>query len=378
MAKSMVDYLFLAVKFNRYAGPNNHLLDLSNYLYTKSKKSLVLATHSGVSESDFLKEIQFPIVKILERAAHVISNVKAIRTIVKKLSPRKIFVNCDANLAFQTLFATNKRPLIGYNVFLGGTGFRLDRYLFKSVYAGLLDKVGSKILVKKIVAHTNWHREAYLKIGIKPSKITVIPHCVDSNRIHRSLERDSKIMRSRAPVIMFLGRLKKIKGILELFRAYEQISTKTDANLMIVGGGPLERRVREMKKHIERKNTRARITHMKRVSLARLMTLMKSADVIAIPSYYEPFGLVALEAMSLKKAVLTTCFGGISEVITNGINGVLVNPFDSHALQSRLEELLVDRSERVRLGNAAYQTIKNNYEVSVVAPRFVKFLEESD
>jgi hypothetical protein len=41
----MVEYLFVASKFNHYAGPNNHLLDLSNYLYTKSGKSLVLLTH---------------------------------------------------------------------------------------------------------------------------------------------------------------------------------------------------------------------------------------------------------------------------------------------------------------------------------------------
>ena len=374
----MVDYLFLAVKFNRYAGPNNHLLDLSNYLYTKSKKSFALVTHPGVIENDFLKEIQFPMVKVLDRASHVINNVKAIRNIVKKLSPRRMFVNCDKNLAFQTHFATNKQLLIGYNVFLGSTKFSLDRHLIRSVYARLLDKVGSRILVKKIVAHTNWHREAYMKIGIKPSKITIIPHCVDSNRIQRSLEHNFRIKKNGTPIIMFVGRLKKIKGIIELLKAYEQISKKTEASLMIVGGGPLEKKVQEMKKHIERKNTRARITHMKRVIPPKLICLMDSADVVAIPSYVEMFGLVALEAMALKKAVLTTCFGGISEVITNGVNGILVNPFDSHALQSRLEELLLDRPERVKLGNAAYQTIKDNYDVSVVAPRFMKFLEESD
>jgi len=374
----MVDYLFLAVKFNRYAGPNNHLLDLSNHLYTKCKKSLVLVTHPGAIESDFLKDIRFPMVRTLHRASHVITNIKAIKKITKERTPRIIFVNCDKNLAFQTYFATNKPPLIGYNVFLGSATFSLDRSLNRSVYARLLDKVGSRILVKRIVAHTNWHREAYIEIGINPRKITVIPHCVNIGRIHRALEPDFRIEKNEAPVIMFVGRLKKIKGIIELLEAYEQISRKRDADLMIVGSGPLEKRVQEMKKHIERKNTRAHITCIRRVPLSKLISLMNRADVIAIPSYYEPFGLVALEAMSLKKAVLATCFGGISEVITNEVDGILVNPFSSQEMQSHLEELVSDAHKRNKLGKSAYQTVRKKYDVSVVAPKFMEFLEESD
>ena len=98
---------------------------------------------------------------------------------------------------------------------------------------------------------------------------------------------------------------------------------------------------------------------------------------MAVPSYFEMFRLVVLEAMALKKAVLATCFGGVTEVVTSEVDGVLVDPLNSQQFRSRLEELISDRSERVRLGNAAYQTVRNKYDVAVVAPKFARFLDSS-
>ena len=59
------------------------------------------------------------------------------------------------------------------------------------------------------------------------------------------------------------------------------------------------------------------------------------------------------------------------------VDGILVNPLNTKQFRFRLEELILDRSERVRLGNAAYQTVKKMYDVSVVAPKFVRFLDSS-
>lgn len=378
----MGEYLFLASSFNKYAGPNNPLLDLCNYLYAKYKKTLVVVTNRGVVESDFLTEVQFPILRILEgsspaeRLMYTPSNVKTIRNLIARLLPRRIFVNSSIDAAFQTCFATNKQVLIGYNVFLNLPKLLLDRYFIRSVFFNISDRIASRVLVKKIVAHTLFHRKFYMGIGIEPSKISVIPHCVDLDRIHRALKSGHKVRKNDVPVVLFVGHLIPYKGIVELLRAYESVTRKIRVDLLIIGSGPLEKTMLEMKRLIERKNANANIIHIKRVSLSKLMCLMDSADVVAIPSHWEMFGMVALEAMALKKAVLATCFGGISEIITTEVNGILVNPFDSHQLQSRLEELVLDSNKRARLGSSAYQTIKNKYDVSIVAPIFVKFLEE--
>jgi len=376
----MVDYLFIASKFNHYAGPNNHLLDLSNYLFKESGKQLVLLTHSYVEESDFSREIEFPILRTLQKPPHVISNITTIRDAIQKCSPRKVFVNSDVNLAFQTYFATRERLLAGYNIFQPGAKFSLNRSLGKMLYYNLLTCehwLGPKILVKKILAHTKLQKKDYIRVGIKPDKIAVIPHCVSLERIYKALKKSYKHEKDAVPTIAFVGRLVKHKGILELLKVYKQITMKTDAKLMIVGSGPLEEQVNQMKKHIEKENRKARITFSKRVALSELMCLLNNADIMVIPSHYEPFGIIALEAMSLKKAVLATCFGGTSEIITDKVDGFLVNPWNSKQFKSRLEELISNRSEREQLGNEAYQTVKDKYDVTVVAPRFVSFLDSS-
>ena len=376
----MVDYLFIASKFNRYGGPNNHLLDLSNFLYTKSGKQLVLLTHSGVEESAFSREVRFPTLRTLRRMPHAVGNVQEIRHAILKFSPRKVFVNSNVNLAFQTYFATHARLLAGYNIFQFDAKFSFNRNLVKTLYHNLLTcqyRLGPKILVKKILAHTDLQKRFYMKVGIKPDKIAVIPHCVSLERLHRALENGGKRENNDVPTVMFLGRLVKNKGIIELLEVYEQITRETEANLLIVGSGPLEGRVNEMKRLIERENAKASISHVARSVPPELVHLMNNADIVVVPSYHEMFGLVALEAMALRKAVLATCFGGISEVVTSEVDGILVNPLNTKQFRFRLEELILDRSERVRLGNAAYQTVKKMYDVSVVAPKFVRFLDSS-
>ena len=376
----MVDYLFIASKFYRYGGPNNHLLDLSNFLYTKSGKQLVLLTHSGIEESPFSREIRFPTLRTLQRMPHVISNIEEIRHAILKFSPRKVFVNSDVNLAFQTYFATHARLLAGYNIFQFDAKFFLNRNFVKMLYHNLLTcqyRLGPKILVKKILAHTNLQKKFYIKVGIKPDKIAVIPHCVSLERLHHALENAGKREDNVVPTVMYVGRLVKNKGIMELLKVYEQITRETAAHLLIVGSGPLEGRVNEVKRRIERENAKASISHVTRSVPPELIHLMNNADIVVVPSHFEMFGLVVLEAMALKKAVLATCFGGISEVVTSEVDGVLVNPLNTEQFRFRLEELILDRSERMRLGNAAYQTMKNRYDVAVVAPKFVRFLDSS-
>ena len=376
----MVDYLFIASKFNRYGGPNNHLLDLGNFLYTQSGKQLVLLTHSGDEESAFSKEIRFPTMKTLRRTPHMFGNVEAIRHAILEFSPRSVFVNSDVNVAFQTYFATHARLLAGYNIFQFDAKFSFNKNLVKMLYHNLLTcqyRLGPKILVKKILAHTNLQKKFYIQIGIKPDKITVIPHCVSLERLRHIVKDCVNRKDNVAPRIMFVGRLVRNKGIVELLKVYDQITKETEARLLVVGKGPLEGRLNEMKRFIERKNAKAKISHITRSVPPKLIHLMNNSDIVVVPSYHEMFGLVALEAMALKKAVLATCFGGISEVVTSNVDGILMNPLNNEQFRSRLEELISDQSERVRLGNAAYQTVKNKYDVTVVAPKFSRFLDSS-
>jgi len=86
-----------------------------------------------------------------------------------------------------------------------------------------------------------------------------------------------------------------------------------------------------------------------------------AADVLAVPSLHEAFPKVVLEGMACETPVIATNVGGIPEVVSEGVNGLLVPPADSDALTSALLRLLRDDALRRRLGVGAAKTIATSY-----------------
>jgi glycosyltransferase involved in cell wall biosynthesis len=93
-----------------------------------------------------------------------------------------------------------------------------------------------------------------------------------------------------------------------------------------------------------------KVERLGQVGRDRLGTLYRAASVCVLPSYYESFGLAALEAMSFEVAVVATRVGGLPEVVDDGITGLLVKPGDASALAKALLALLTDPERRGRMG----------------------------
>ena len=237
----MSEYLILASNFNEWAGPNNHLLDLCNYLHNDAHINIKLVTHENLPKNDFLEWVRFPIIPILKgkspnpktRIANVLPNAKNIDKIIRslKLSPNKVFVNSSIDTAFSTFLGVEKKIKIGYNV-LGNNPQNLSLPLFN-----LMDRIASKTIVNKILAHTETHKKGYLAIGVAEKKIQVIPHCIDIKRIEK-LAFNSLNEKSRRPIIFYCGRLAEEKGVKNLLDSYEQISRKIESTLVLLGKGP--------------------------------------------------------------------------------------------------------------------------------------------
>jgi glycosyltransferase involved in cell wall biosynthesis len=86
-------------------------------------------------------------------------------------------------------------------------------------------------------------------------------------------------------------------------------------------------------------------------------------DMCVVPSLFESFGLVVLEAMSMKKPVVATNVGGIPEIIKNNINGLLVKPNDTDALAEAMDKVLQDQRLGIRLGTNARRDIERNFNL---------------
>lgn len=105
------------------------------------------------------------------------------------------------------------------------------------------------------------------------------------------------------------------------------------------------------------------------------MENLKASSILVIPSRMESIPQVIKEAFYLKVPIIATNVGGISELITNNVTGILVPPNDPESLQNAINKLLADSKTAKRLSNAGYEFVLNNLTWDVLLPEYVKFYE---
>jgi len=106
------------------------------------------------------------------------------------------------------------------------------------------------------------------------------------------------------------------------------------------------------------------------------MENLKASSILVIPSRMESIPQVIKEAFYLKIPIIATNVGGISELITNNVTGILIPPNDSKLLENSINELLEDDETSKRITNAGYEFVINNLTWEILLPKYVKFYED--
>jgi glycosyltransferase involved in cell wall biosynthesis len=201
----------------------------------------------------------------------------------------------------------------------------------------------------------------------EPRKIVIIPNGVDT-----SLFRPAESVKSPKsdPTILTVCKLIERKGVEYLIYAVKRlVSRYPKLKLRIIGDGPkytqLIRLVKEL--DIERN-----VEFMGKIPHYRLVEQYHDCDIFCLPSLSDPFPNVVLEAMACGKPVVATKVGGISEIITNGRDGVLVPPADVNSLRNALSKLIQDTEFRDEIGQQAVNTIRQRFSWDIVADSYIK------
>ena len=158
-----------------------------------------------------------------------------------------------------------------------------------------------------------------------------------------------------SPRVLAVGRLTAQKGSLELVEIFAAVHRKVSgATLRIVGAGPDEEAVRSS---VRSNGLTEVIALLGFLGQSELAQQYRQARVLAVPSVYEPFGLVAIEAMASGVPVVAYATGGLTEIVTDGVDGVLVPPHDQASFATALVRLLNDPRLARELGHRARQTV---------------------
>ena len=223
----------------------------------------------------------------------------------------------------------------------------------------------------RVICASDGEREMLINVyGVAPNRIVTVPCGVDTARfrpmagaaVRRRLGIDAG-----APIVLFVGRIEPLKGIDVLLRAAAQLEGRF--HLLVVGGdekdsarkGELVALARQL--GIERK-----VTFLDAVAHADLPLYYNAADICVVPSYYESFGLVAVEAMACGVPVVASRVGGLRETVRDGRTGYLVPWRCPEPFAERLDLLLSNEALRRSLGREGRATAER-FRWSDVAAR---------
>jgi len=179
--------------------------------------------------------------------------------------------------------------------------------------------------------------------------------------------------------ILFVGRLEKRKGVVDLFAAIEKIAPLNNlVTFHIVGDNTIVDAVdgNYMANFIAKnagKEWLTRVNFKGHVTDLELIEEYQNCDIFVAPSEYESFGLIFLEAMRFGKPCIGTNIGGIPEIITQGETGILVRPNASDELVDALLTLIQNPEIRSRIGLAGLRRYKDRFTTEKFADRFMSF-----
>jgi glycosyltransferase involved in cell wall biosynthesis len=214
-----------------------------------------------------------------------------------------------------------------------------------------------------MVSHVRW------AFGLPPDKQIMIPNGVDADVYGEIQNRDLTGFRSKFAlpserIVLFVGRLVYEKGIHVLVNAIPRVLEKVNAKTIIVGNGYMKEQISGLVKGL---GIDQKVMFTGFVDDETLRKLQICADVSVVPSLFEPFGIVALEAMAAKSPVVVSDTGGLGEIVDHDMDGIKVYANNPDSLAWGITRVLTDDRNANRLRNNAYKKIQEKYNWDRIA-----------
>ena len=230
--------------------------------------------------------------------------------------------------------------------------------------AGFVDRrlVGSRRRIDRYVASSAFMRNKLIEGGLPRERVAHVPHFINA--------KDIEPAEGTGEYMLFFGRLVPQKGIRTFLEAAARLPR---VPCKVLGGGPLEAEVRA---RIAERNLN-HVTCLGHCEGDALWKTVRHARAVVVPSeWYEPFGLVILEAMAASRPVIATTLAGPGEIVTDGEDGLLVPPRDPEALAQAMERLWSDAALARELGQRGRERVVVEYAPDVHYRRLMRLFEE--
>lgn len=234
----------------------------------------------------------------------------------------------------------------------------------------------------RLLAVSPSQREFLIKNSIvKPSMIEVVANGsitgVDVNRFKPySFDRERLRLTEKIPfnavVFLFLGRLNRDKGLIDLLNAFNHVAQQNSSHhLMIVGPDEegLDIHVSNLELSFPGRIHRFGFTDKPEI-------YMRASDVICLPSYREGFGMVLIEAAAIGLPAIASRIYGVTDAVEEGVTGILHTPGNSSEISQAMLLLGADQVMRKNMGMSAQKRVIDKFSQDYVMRSFAKFYRE--
>jgi len=350
------------------AGTGNYVHNISRKLVEKGHK-VSLITRGSANRArreavDGIKVFRVPFIPIYP--FHVSLHGMLVNRLVKSLEPGLTLIH--SHIPFPPLVRTSLPTVTTVHDNMKIELDEHERWSPYSVAERLHSIIEYRLEVEvlkssdRITAVSKSAARELKKYGLDPEEIVVIGNGVDE-RIF--CPNQNKMCAKR--YVLYAGRLSSGKGLFDLMKCAKLVcDVHRDVEFVIAGNGPL---LGKLVEEARRMGLQGRVTFLGEAKRDELIRLYQNATIHVIPSHYEAMPTVLLEAMSCGLPVVATAVGGSSEVVSSGVNGLLVPSKTPEEMARAISQLLEDDVLRKKIGRAARETIEGFYTLDKISEK---------
>ena len=208
------------------------------------------------------------------------------------------------------------------------------------------------------------------------SNIKVIPNAIDLKKF----KNDSPEI-FETDTLLYFGTLIRKKGVLELANIFnELVELNQNVKLVLIGNDSRDiitksKSTYNLIQRILSDKAKFQVKYIGKVSYNSLIEYIKTAQICVLPSLAETFGMVTIEAMALQKTVVTSNFGWNKDIIDDRVNGYLINPKNHKEVAKKINKLLNNKPEVLKVGKRARIKIENSFDIENITKQNIKFYQ---
>lgn len=242
-------------------------------------------------------------------------------------------------------------------------------------FNSICDKV-TEAITEKFITVSEMLAQELIKAGIPQAKIVTVYNGLELEKYNANISglpvRQAFGVSGDEKLLGIVARLHPVKGHLYLFEAMARLTKNSPKiKLLVVGTGPERPHFEEMVAQLNIKSKVIFAGFQKNIP-----EIIAALDLLVLPSLSEGLGLAVMEGMAMGKAVLATKVGGIPEIITSGVDGLLVPPADFQALAEGIQQLLQSDQMMAQFGDAARRTIETRFSAGLMAEKTAKVYKD--